>query len=317
VGLRGAAGLRRVGPGTTAAAPDPAVGTVHLGRLGPVIHHAHHPSPNGRYVPEGHTIHRLAREHTRVFRGGIVRASSPQGRFADGAALLDGRVLTRAEAHGKHLFHAYDRVVLHVHLGLYGGFEGGEQPAPYPRGQIRLRLENGDWWTDLRGPTACEVLTPADARALRARLGADPLRRDADPERAWARVSGSRAPVGVLLMDQTVLSGVGNVYRAEILFRHRVHPLRPGRALGRQTWDGLWPDLVALMRYGVRRGRIDTVRPEHSPAAMGRARRRDRHGGEVYVYRRAGMPCLVCGTPVRTEVLAGRNLFWCPTCQPD
>jgi endonuclease-8 len=70
------------------------------------------------------------------------------------------------------------------------------------------------------------------------------------------------------------------------------------------------------MRYGLRRGRIDTVRPEHTPAAMGRPPRQDRHGGEVYVYRRTGMPCLVCGTPVRTEVLATRNLFWCPTCQP-
>jgi endonuclease VIII len=276
-------------------------------------------------VPEGHTIHRLAREHGRRLRGVPVRASSPQGRFAAGAARLDGRPLTRAEAHGKHLFHAYDGAhdgagdgaVLHVHLGLYGGFEAGEQPAPYPRGQVRLRLETAGWWTDLRGPTACEVLTRAEVRALKARLGADPLRRDADPERAWARIARSRSPVGALLMDQSVLSGIGNVYRAEILFRHRVHPHRPGSALGRPTWDALWPDLVSLMRYGVRRGRIDTVRPEHTPAAMGRAARQDRHGGEVYVYRRAGLPCLACGTAVRTEVLASRNLFWCPTCQPD
>jgi endonuclease VIII len=268
-------------------------------------------------VPEGHTIHRLAREHRRRFGGTVVRASSPQGRFAGGAALLDGTTLVKAEAHGKHLFHSYERGVLHVHLGLYGGFEPGEQPAPAPRGQVRLRLANEDWWTDLRGPTACEVLTPKEAKQLRARLGADPLRRDADPERAWARIARSRTPIGVLLMDQTVLSGIGNVYRAELLFRHANSPFRPARELPREQWDRMWPDLVTLMRDGVRKGRIDTVRREHTPRAMGRPPRQDRHGGEVYVYRRAGQPCLICRTEVRTEVMAERNLFWCPTCQPD
>jgi endonuclease-8 len=267
-------------------------------------------------VPEGHTIHRLAREHARRLVGTEVRASSPQGRFAEGAARLSGRRLRRAEAYGKHLLHDYDGVLLHVHLGLYGGFEAGPAPAPQPRGQVRLRLATEAWWTDLRGPAACELLTPAEVAALRARLGADPLRRDADPQRAWARISASRAPLAALLVDQSVLAGVGNVYRAEVLYRHGVSPHLPGRDLDPAGWQAIWDDLVGLMRAGVRRGRIDTVRPEHLPAAMGRPPRQDRHGGEVYVYRRAGLPCLACGTVVRTEVLAGRNLFWCPTCQP-
>jgi endonuclease-8 len=117
-------------------------------------------------------------------------------------------------------------------------------------------------------------------------------------------------------MDQTVLAGVGNVYRAEILFRHRIHPLRPGNTLRRKQFEAMWDDLVELMHYGVETGRIDTVRPEHSPEAMRREPRRDDHGGEVYVYRRQGQACHVCGSSVSTEVLAGRNLFWCPRCQP-
>jgi endonuclease VIII len=149
-----------------------------------------------------------------------------------------------------------------------------------------------------------------------ARLGPDPLRPDADPEAAWRRVSTSHRPLGDLLMDQAVLAGVGNVYRAEVLFRHRLHPLRPGRTLRRRQFLALWDDLVTLMAEGVRSGRIDTVRPEHTPEAMGRDARRDDHGGEVYVYRRTGQPCHVCGSRVRTEVLAGRNSFWCPRCQP-
>jgi formamidopyrimidine-DNA glycosylase len=116
-------------------------------------------------------------------------------------------------------------------------------------------------------------------------------------------------------MDQEVLAGVGNVYRAEVLFRHRIHPLRPGRTLRVGQWRALWADLVDLMAEGVRTGRIDTVRPEHTPEAMGRPPRTDDHGGEVYVYRRTGQPCLVCGSTVRTDVLVGRNIFWCPSCQ--
>ena len=90
----------------------------------------------------------------------------------------------------------------------------------------------------------------------------------------------------------------------------RVSTLRRGQ------FRAMWDDLVGLMTEGVATGRIDTVRPEHLPEAMGRAPRKDDHGGEVYVYRRTGQPCHVCGKKVRTEVLVGRNLFWCPGCQP-
>ncbi|WP_424184787.1 Fpg/Nei family DNA glycosylase [Actinokineospora sp. G85] len=269
-------------------------------------------------MPEGHTLHRLARLHHKRYAGHPVEVSSPQGRFAAGASLVDGHVLRRAEAHGKHLLHVYDTdLVVHVHLGLYGSFSDVELPTTPPVGQVRMRVVGPTHWADLRGPTRCEVITDAEVKALRARLGPDPLRRDADPERAWNRVSKSRTPLAVLLMDQTVLAGVGNVYRAEVLFRHGVHPTLPGAKVDHALWTDIWTDLVALMRTGVRRNRIDTVRDEHLPKAMGRAPRQDRHGGEVYVYRRAGMPCLVCGTEVRTEVLASRNNYWCPTCQPE
>ena len=117
-------------------------------------------------------------------------------------------------------------------------------------------------------------------------------------------------------MDQSVLAGVGNVYRAELLFRHRMHPLRPGNTLRSGQFRAMWDDLVELMTEGVRTGRIDTVRPEHTPEEMGRPPRVDDHGGEVYVYRRTGQPCHVCGATIRIGELQGRNLFWCPRCQP-
>ncbi|MCE6993549.1 Fpg/Nei family DNA glycosylase [Saccharothrix sp. S26] len=265
-------------------------------------------------MPEGHTLHRLAKLHQRRYAGSTVRVSSPQGRFP--ASLVDGRLFERAEAHGKHLFHVYGPdATVHVHLGLYGTFTESPHPVTEPVGQVRMRLSGPTHWTDLRGPNRCEILTDVEVAALRARLGPDPLRRDAKPDLAYARIARSRQSVAVLLMDQTVLAGVGNVYRAEVLFRHGVHPLVPGNRVDRALWDDLWHDLVVLMRAGVKVGRIDTVRPEHLPEVTGRAPRQDRHGGEVYVYRRTGQPCLVCGTPVAAAELAGRNLYWCPTCQ--
>lgn len=274
-------------------------------------------------MPEGHTIHRLARDFRADFAGGKVSAASPQGKFADGAALVDGQVLTDAEAHGKHLFLGFGGAGwVHVHLGLYGKFTFGSGAAPAPVGQVRLRLagdgpDGGGVYADLRGPTRCELIPDAEKSAVHDRLGPDPLRADADPEAAWSKVSRSRTTVAALLMDQKIVAGVGNVYRAEVLFRQGIDPYRPGRGLSRTEWDAIWADLVELMHEGVRHNRIDTVRPQHTPEAMGRAPRVDDHGGEVYVYRRAGAPCLVCGEEVRTAGLAARNLFWCPACQPD
>ena len=270
-------------------------------------------------MPEGHTLHRLADELNHAFAGRRVRVGSPQGRFADSAALLDNQVLVGAESWGKKLFVEFpgDRFV-YIHLGLIGGFvvEADVAEVPLPVGEVRLRITTATAYGDLRGATACELVTREQRDAAIAKLGPDPLRADADPARAWERIRRSSLPIGRLLMDQRVLAGVGNVYRAELLFRHRMHPLRSGRTLRSGQWQAMWDDLVELMEEGVRTGRIDTVRPEHTPEAMGRAARVDDHGGEVYVYRRTGQPCLVCARPVRTAVLDARNLFWCSRCQP-
>ncbi|MEG3631600.1 Fpg/Nei family DNA glycosylase [Streptomyces poriticola] len=270
-------------------------------------------------MPEGHTIHRLAQDYAAAFAGAPVRVTSPQGKFSDAAALLDGTVLRTADAHGKHLFLGFGGAEegdwVHIHLGLFGKVAFGPAPAPPPTGTVRLRLANTTAHVDLRGPTTCALITGAEKGAIHGRLGPDPLRGDADPQAAYARVRRSRTTVAALLMDQKVIAGVGNVYRAEVLFRHGIDPYRPGRDITSAEWDALWGDLVALMRQGVRDNRIDTVRPEHTPEAMGRPPRVDDHGGEVYVYRRAHQACHICGGEIRTAELAARNLFWCPGCQ--
>ncbi|MBT3153455.1 Fpg/Nei family DNA glycosylase [Streptomyces sp. CHD11] len=273
-------------------------------------------------MPEGHTIHRLAKDYAEAFvTGGPLRVTSPQGKFSDAAALLDRTPLHATDAHGKHLFLGFAEPEpehadwVHIHLGLFGKVTFGPAPAPPPTDTVRLRLADDTSYVDLRGPATCALITDGEKRAVHDRLGPDPLRPDADPARAYRRISRSRTTIAALLMDQKVIAGVGNVYRAEVLFRHGIDPYRAGRDIRPAQWDAIWADLVALMREGVRHNRIDTVRPEHTPEAMGRPPRVDDHGGEVYVYRRAHLPCHICGGEIRTADLAARNLFWCPACQ--
>ena len=280
-------------------------------------------------MPEGHTVHRLSRAFQAGFAGRQVDASSPQGRFADGAALLDGRVMEASEAQGKVMFLRFSGDLwLRVHLGLYGmwrffgpGFAGvGRQrnrPAadgpfpPEPRGAVRLRLIAGDRVADLSGPTACEVLDPEQKASSQALLGQDPLRADADPARAYAKLHASRTAIGLLLMRQDIVAGIGNIYRAEVLFRARLEPHRPGRELSAAAWDALWKDLSALLRDGLRTGRIVTTEPRDRGRRSGPVRRED----ATYVAHRAGEPCRVCGNAVLVEPMGGRTLYWCAWCQ--
>ncbi len=266
-------------------------------------------------MPEGHVLHRLADAVVGNFSGSRVESSSPQGRFAS-ASLLDGDTLAGAETWGKHLFVGFESIPaqVHIHLGIYGTLRFMEGIPPVV-GQVRWRLSNGDITADLRGPAACALLDPSEVRTILNRLGPDPLRADADPQKFIDRILRSRAPIATLLMDQSVIAGTGNIYRAEVLFRLGIDPATPGKNIGVERAQAIWDDMVVLMEVGRERGRIDTVRPEHEPEAMGRPPRVDDHGGEVYVYRRHGQPCWVCGSPILTTTIGGRNLFWCPTCQ--
>jgi endonuclease VIII len=260
-------------------------------------------------VPEGHTIHRLARDHRQWFAGHPVRVTSPQGRFADGAALLDGEELRDTEAHGKHLFHHYaGGHTVHVHLGLFGRFFHHRGPPPEPRETARYRVQGPGHTADLVGAIACDLLVEDEVAALVARLGPDPLRDDADPERAWAALQRRGTPIGRALLDQKVVSGVGNVYRAEVLHRHGVHPLLPARQLPRERWEEIWATLVTWMREGVRQNRIVTVEEDAS------VRKQANGGRRTNLYR--APRCGVCGDEVVRFDLDGRWAYACETCQP-
>ncbi len=218
-------------------------------------------------MAEGHTIHRLARD-LRELIGVPLSVSSPQGRFAD-AKLLDGLSMLATDARGKHLLARFDIASLHVHLGLAGIFVR-MQPAGPPRPQVRLRLAGGTLAWDLTAPTRCEVLDEAAVKALISRLGPDPLRSDADSEKVWKRLQRYSGSVGAALLDQSLIAGVGNVYRAEALWAIGIHPARPAAVLTRTEFDQLWQTLVSMMRQGVEDGhhhnRHSSARGQSLPA---------------------------------------------------
>ncbi|REJ04724.1 Fpg/Nei family DNA glycosylase [Microbacterium bovistercoris] len=331
-------------------------------------------------MPEGHSVHRIARQFDRNFVGREVRASSPQGRFSEGAEFLSGRELLEAKAVGKQMFLGFDGDAwLRVHLGLYGAWdfageilvdptiasangrmgqtnqrgtdldapilddagensltsigaprrtrvhvrmseqtkgledEGDQWPPPVV-GQVRVRLLTDVTCADLRGPTACHVQTPDEMLATIAKLGPDPLVGDPaeGEERFTAAVRKKGTPIALLLMDQAVVSGIGNVYRAEMLFRARLNPHTPGKQVPEDVVRELWRDWVRLLAIGVETGQMmtmDDLSPDEYRAAM--ASRDDRH----WVYHRAGLPCRVCGTEIALEEIGARKLYWCPSCQ--
>jgi endonuclease-8 len=243
---------------------------------------------------------------------------------------------------GKHLGYDFgnDRI-LHVHLGLQGDFTEGAGPLPEVRGALRLRMWNAraikraaergtsrrhGWyseddgsdniapeeiaWVELRGPMDCTIYTQEMWEKLLHRLGPDPLNGDG-PEESVAKIRKSKKPIGALLMDQTVISGIGNIFRAELLFRARLSPFTAGSEVEAELIRSIWRDARVLMKAGMVDRRIVTTKPPDRPHRRGKALKEEAH----YVYRRQGRPCFVCGTKILTKEMAGRNLFWCPTCQ--
>jgi endonuclease-8 len=272
-------------------------------------------------MPEGHTIHRYARQQTNLLAGRKIRVSSPQGRFAADAARIDGATLMSVMGHGKHLFYRWSTgEVGHVHLGLFGKFRVRRTPeSPAPVGEVRMRLqtppdeERAEFVTiDLSGPTACSVDPPSVRREILARLGPDPIRRAAKPDAMISRIARSRRGIGDLLMDQSVIAGVGNVYRAEALFACGLHPLRPGNECDPIDLHALWQTVQGMLRQGVKDGRIVTVSREDLGIAPNA---RIPRGEATYVYKRDR--CLRCGDEIRRITIANRTCYYCPTDQPN
>lgn len=257
--------------------------------------------------------HRNVRLQTEALGGAPVRATSPQGRFRDGAALLDGRLLEEMEAHGKHLFYHWEGDLrLHVHLGLIGKFQIHRDMAPPPTPNTRLAMESDHAIVYLAGPMVCDVITPDEESFIRGRLGPDPISMPRRGHQFVARLLSKRVAVGAALLDQSVVAGIGNVYRAELLFLAGIHPATPADQLTEQDARSLWKLAVTELRRGVDLGDILTVKP-HEIGVRSRVGLAREDG--VYAYKREDLPCRRCGTVIRLEDVGGRKMWHCPSCQ--
>ncbi len=298
-------------------------------------------------MPEGNEVHRWAERHNAAFAGRSLNVlPGPGHRFHD-AHRVDGKKLKQVHAVGKHLGYEFsDDLMLHVHLGRFGDWTEGCGSLPEPKGALRavlqragsgraarrvegqshnLRCQADDGtqpfpaeeveWCELRGPTDCSIYDRARWDALLERLGPDPLGEDPrghdDPKLYVDAVVKGRKPIAELLMDQEVLSGVGNIYRAELLFRHGVNPFTPGVEMAPKVLRAIWKDSIPLLRAGMVDRRIVCTKPLDRPSRKNPAPR----GEEHYTYRRHNKLCFVCGTTILHRDLAGRTLYWCPVCQ--
>ncbi len=298
-------------------------------------------------MPEGNEVHRWAERHNAAFGGRKLNVlPGPGHRFHD-AHLVDGKKLKRVHAVGKHLGYEFGAdLMLHVHLGRFGDWNEGCGPLPEPKGALRavlqragsgrparsvkgqphnLRCQHDDGsqpfppeeveWCELRGPTDCSVYDRAKWEALLERLGPDPLGEDAnghdDPKKYMDAVLKSKKPIAEVLMDQAVVSGIGNIYRAELLFRHQVNPFTPGNEMDPKVLKAMWKDSIPLLRAGMVDRRIVCTKRADRPSKKDPAPR----GEEHYVYRRHSKPCFVCGELILHRDLAGRTLYWCPVDQ--
>jgi endonuclease-8 len=262
-------------------------------------------------MPEGHTVQRTANWFNQHLKGQKIRVDSPQGRFSEDAKKINDRVLVNARAIGKQLFLDFDNdLTCRIHLGIYGKWR---YSTPFHKeivGEVRARFYTKDALADLRGPTYCQVIASEENSHLERKLGPDPTNPDAkklNQNRFIDRVRNSRSPIGILLMNQSVVSGIGNVYRAEILFRARINPHTPGNQLKPRKIKEIWDDSVELLRSGVIHG-VMITRDEFIDEDPGKSERN-------FVYKREGKLCRNCKKKVLLEVAAGRKLYWCPGCQ--
>lgn len=259
-------------------------------------------------MPEGDTVHQVAM----AIRPDLVGRTVSRIECRDAAIkALAGRPVVDVRAHGKHLLIELDGgLMLRSHLGMYGTWHRYRVGEPWrkPASRASLALWVGGKVLVCFNAKELQCLTAAGLswRDLQRHLGPDLICAKLDyhaiPTRARGLLSAQTPAVDVLL-DQRVASGIGNVYKSELLFIRRVHPMRPLGDLSDDQLCDLYRSASDLLRRNVRAGPRITRPSSRGP----------RH----WVYRRAGLSCLVCTDLVRRQTL-GRDLrstYWCQSCQ--
>ncbi len=258
-------------------------------------------------MPEGDTIHRTARTLQKALAGEVLTGAWSVLPRLEGLKERVGRTVARVEARGKHLLVCFDDgPVLHSHMMMTGSwhlYRPGESWRKHRRGAHAV-LETATWHAVCFHAPVVELLpSPEASPALRA-LGPDLLAPELALEELPARFrEHAELPIGVAVMRQSIVCGIGNVYKSEVLFLGRVNPFTPVRELSDAS-------LLGILRLA-RRLLSENLR------GYPRTTRRSFDGGRLWVYKRQKQPCRRCGTPIsmRRQGDAGRSTYFCGRCQ--
>ncbi|WP_394940314.1 Fpg/Nei family DNA glycosylase [Psychromicrobium sp. YIM B11713] len=257
-------------------------------------------------MPEGDTVWRQAKNLEQALQEKILSRSDvrvPAFATAD----LAGYAVESSTARGKHLLltcrkPGAEDVVIHSHLKMEGSWQlyRPDEPWRRPAHTARIVLHTGDTVAVGFALGILELLSPAQTEAALAFLGPDLLGPDWDAAEAQRRLrSDPGQAIGLALLDQHNLAGIGNIYRNELCFLARVHPTLPVADV---------PDLPRLVDQAKRLLEANKGRTQrNTTGAPGRIR--------AWVYGRAHEPCLRCGTLIVKAELAGRVIYSCPRCQ--
>jgi endonuclease-8 len=260
-------------------------------------------------MPEGDTVWLAARHLDKALTGRVLtRSDFRVPRYAN--TDLTGRAVTRTRPRGKHLLTEVDGgITVHTHLRMDGTWRirpaAERLPGDY---RIRLVLANEAWQAVGRLLGVVEVLPTEQVDRVVGHLGPDLLGPDWDTAEAVRRLRAApERPVGEALLDQRNLAGIGNLYKAEVLFLRGLDPWRPA---------GSVDDLESVVDLA--RRLLDANKERWEQATTGNLGR----GEDTWVYRRAGRPCRRCGTRIRVHRPGGQSgdpeeriTFWCPHCQ--
>jgi endonuclease-8 len=259
-------------------------------------------------MPEGDTVWLTASRLDRALTGRALTVTDfrvPALATTD----LRGRTVTGVHARGKHLLTRLDDdLTVHSHLRMDGSWyltRAGVRARRHPDHLVRVVLGNSEWIATGYRVHDLRVVPRADEATLVGHLGPDLLGPDWDPQKAVANLLAAPADeIGVALLDQRKLAGIGNLYKCEVLFVLRINPWTP---------VGDVPDLLAVVTTAQRLLRANRDHPEQSTTGY------LERGREHWVYGRAGEACLRCRTPIRRadqgSAPQSRSTYWCPRCQ--
>jgi endonuclease-8 len=262
-------------------------------------------------VPEGDTLWRVAGRLSPVLVGRRVsslRLASPDLAAAARRHHIEGSTVVAVEARGKHLLVRFSTgVALHTHLGMAGSWHLYRSGSRWrqPEHLARVVLEAEGVVAVCFVPRVMEIVAEEDeaVHPTLAALGPDVVAADFDADVGVARLQARPSTeIGAALLDQSAVSGIGNIYKSESLHRCGADPFAPVSAFSGEALRRVVDTAHRLMR-----------RSAVAPGSAGRDR------SPYRVYRRAGQPCRRCGTRIlaRRQGAPSRTTYWCPSCQPS